>query len=242
VPGSVITVCSAASDSGPDSGPNDNCTWPFTATYDTLELRAVAGAFSFEGGGDFGAQAAQNYSQFTLIRADGFIGCLASNNEATESAFFVDSHVTRIDLCSVAIPYLLEHRAGTPTPGLSDFEHFVDFFTDSTSAEQEYNVRIVWSPIEVASIADVPAPYAFWSVPGDPTQRDLDLCQGTIVEDTDADGNTAFFVTGDDEGTPYACLLSQSVDELPNPTPSGNREVQVTQLIYLRGDPTFGGR
>ena len=56
------------------------------------------------------------------------------------------------------------------------------------------------------------------------------------------DGNTAFFVSGDGQGSPYACLLSQSVDELPNPTLSGLREVRVTQLIYLRGDPTFGGR
>lgn len=243
VAGSVVTTCSASSDSGPDSGPNDNCTWSFQATYDTLELKAIAGAFSLEGGGDWGSVSSQHYSEFTLLAAEGAIGCSPSNNDAFESSLSIESQVTRIDACTLAIPYVLAHRTTTATPTLTDLENFVDFFTDSTNPNQEYNVRILWNPIEVASISDVPGIYTYWWLPSNPSaQFPLELCQGSIVSGSDADGNPAFFVTGDSEGSPYACLLSQSVDELPNPTVNGLREVQVTQLIYLRGDPTFGGR
>ena len=55
-------TCNNPADSGPDSGINDNCRWPisvpsWTGTddgvfFDTITLKAVAGSFSLEGGGD----------------------------------------------------------------------------------------------------------------------------------------------------------------------------------------------
>ena len=55
-------ACTSSSDSGPDSGVNDNCRWPVSAPswtgaddgvfFDTLTLKALVGSFSLEGGAD----------------------------------------------------------------------------------------------------------------------------------------------------------------------------------------------
>jgi len=49
-------TCASQSDSGPDSGPNDNCYWtidPGGAFFDRIELTTVVGTVSLEGGADF---------------------------------------------------------------------------------------------------------------------------------------------------------------------------------------------
>ncbi len=60
---SVVFNCNSRADSGPDSGPSDNCRWPISSPswlpaaddgvyFDTLELTALNGSFSLEGGSD----------------------------------------------------------------------------------------------------------------------------------------------------------------------------------------------
>jgi VCBS repeat-containing protein len=56
-PDSHFVACASPSDSGPDSGANDNCIWTVLATqeFDRIKMTAQAGEFSLEGGGDFGS-------------------------------------------------------------------------------------------------------------------------------------------------------------------------------------------
>lgn len=51
----LVEACANPSDSGPDSGPNDNCRWYITsdAPFDTVVLYTSVGSVSLEGGGDF---------------------------------------------------------------------------------------------------------------------------------------------------------------------------------------------
>lgn len=71
-----VYACAAVSDSGPDSGPNDNCQWnidPVTVAggdivFDKIVLSVNAGEFSLEGSGDFGSDPA-NDSLFFIANA-----------------------------------------------------------------------------------------------------------------------------------------------------------------------------
>lgn len=61
-----VANCRARSDSGPDSGPNDNCRWRIRGTGNEFEITALAGEFSLEGGADW-ATAAERTANNSLI-------------------------------------------------------------------------------------------------------------------------------------------------------------------------------
>jgi hypothetical protein len=63
VPAANVWLCNNPADSGPDSGTNNNCRWQISApswtsltedgvVFDSLELKAVTGSFSLQGGAD----------------------------------------------------------------------------------------------------------------------------------------------------------------------------------------------
>ena len=89
-----IGNCRNASDSGPDSGGNDNCRVSITpaSEFDTVEFRALAGEFSLEGGGDAGT----SDTVFNLVASfEGEIGCASGNNVATDDGGDVEARITR---------------------------------------------------------------------------------------------------------------------------------------------------
>jgi len=59
-PAHRVFNCSAASDSGSDSGANDNCRWIINDYGSAFTLKPVSGEFSLEGGGDYGADPSKN--------------------------------------------------------------------------------------------------------------------------------------------------------------------------------------
>ena len=64
-PAHRIVNCSSRSDSGPDSGPNDNCRWIINDLGQSFTITPLVGEFSLEGGADWPAP--QDYANNTLI-------------------------------------------------------------------------------------------------------------------------------------------------------------------------------
>lgn len=73
--GDVSDNCGGSSDSGPDSGPSDNCRWTIEpgVEFDAVRLEATVGEASLEGGGDFGTNPV-NDSLF-FLKFNGTLGC-----------------------------------------------------------------------------------------------------------------------------------------------------------------------
>jgi hypothetical protein len=63
-PANTVFNCTADSDSGSDSGPNDNCRWVIEDIGKSFQLQAINGDASWEGGGDYGAD---NYANNSVI-------------------------------------------------------------------------------------------------------------------------------------------------------------------------------
>ncbi|NNE11434.1 MAG: tandem-95 repeat protein, partial [Ilumatobacter sp.] len=64
-------ACANPSDSGPDSGPNDNCLWTVVpdADFDTATFTVMVGEFSLEGSADFGGDPAYDTLLYLSNRA-----------------------------------------------------------------------------------------------------------------------------------------------------------------------------
>ncbi|GAA1059215.1 hypothetical protein [Agromyces bracchium] len=93
-----IVNCRNASDSGPDSGPNDNCyvTIEPSSEFDSVELRPLTGEVSLEGSRDFGNDPAFD-TIFTLGDGfDGELGCTEENSTATIEVGTVYGSFTRL--------------------------------------------------------------------------------------------------------------------------------------------------
>ncbi|WP_400994592.1 hypothetical protein [Agromyces sp. GXQ0307] len=94
-----IVNCRNASDSGPDSGPNDNCyvTIEPSSEFDSVELRPLSGEVSLEGSWDFGNDPAFD-TVFTLGSGfDGELGCTEENSTATIDVGTVYGSFTRLE-------------------------------------------------------------------------------------------------------------------------------------------------
>ncbi|WP_438854276.1 hypothetical protein [Agromyces sp. M3QZ16-3] len=93
-----IVNCRNASDSGPDSGPNDNCyvTIEPSAEFDSVRFRPLSGEMSLEGSSDFGNDPAFD-TIFTLGSGyDGELGCTEENSTATIDVGTVYGSFTRL--------------------------------------------------------------------------------------------------------------------------------------------------
>ena len=103
--------CFAGSDSGPDSGPNDNCPWVIEDVGISFEIYAIdndsntgtAGEGSLEGGGDYvSAGMTGDYTTkifLTSLIDIGSLGCLSSNN--TTRQVFADPDSQGAASCQV---------------------------------------------------------------------------------------------------------------------------------------------
>lgn len=230
VPGSPIFNCNATSDSGPDSGPNDNCRWTIPGVWDSLELRTLAGAWSLEGGADFGSSAFANNSLFFLTRASGILDC--GETTITAGGGGSDALVTGTRLANaggsacVPIPYLLESTRNDVA--------FLKDLLGQTDAAVVFD--ITWTLEDAVSLPTIPL--SFHSFDG-VTLFDLDLCVGTPTYDLS--GNLVSLSGVPDlvpsvPGNQYACVSSQQVDYVDTDT------ITVRQRIYLEGDWTAGRR
>ncbi len=92
-----IGNCRNASDSGPDSGPKDNCyvTIEPSSAFDSVTFQPVKGEMSLEGSRDYGNNPAFD-TIFTLAGYDGELGCTEEDNTATIEQGNVFGSFTRL--------------------------------------------------------------------------------------------------------------------------------------------------
>ena len=228
-PGSPIFNCNASSDSGSDSGPNDNCRWTILGVWDSLELRTLAGEWSLEGGSDFGSNAFANNSLFFLTRVSGVLDCGdttitagGGSNALVSANRLANAGGTRC----VPIPYLLESTGNNVA--------FLKNLLGQPDAAFVFD--ITWTIENAQSLALIPL--TFHSFDG-VTNFDLDLCVGT--PSFDLGGNLTSLAGVPDldplqPGKQYACVSAQQLDYI------GTDTILLRQTIYLEGDWTAGRR
>jgi hypothetical protein len=121
-PAANVTNCTGSSDSGPDSGPNDNCPWIIEDVGSSFDLRAVeTGEGSLEGGGD-GLPALSSKIFLTSLIDVGTLSCDGSAPPKTDNMTALvysptddaaRCMVTRIGTPGGACDYLLKYKLET---------------------------------------------------------------------------------------------------------------------------------
>lgn len=263
-------AATSASDSGPDSGPSDNCRWSLDLDVNTIgdgfDLVATNGEGSAEGGGDFGISA---YVSNTLIYLTdaivGALGCQTGN--ADKSAFTpaivnpvngATCQVTRIDTGSIGGPACASNVGYVMRELPEDVGKGCEIL--KSSGEQLAAILDVTFPEEAwqgLPDADASSPYYGKPVPTrtwvtfgtSPTKYYPDRCIGTLV--TDSNGNQTIDEvlkpgTGYDFITTtahkeWACILEDEAIYIGNSPYPASAQMQIRQKILFWGD-FQGGR
>lgn len=197
--------CRNASDSGPDSGGNDNCRVSIVPSgeFDTVVfLQPLAGEFSLEGGGDAGT----SDTVFNLVESfEGELGCTTENNQATDSAGSVVGTIIRHGNTDgsecVLKPYNL-----TASESDEDGDPSITFdVTDPVDPPQAaaYEAYLTFAqtlttPLSATITYDASAPYdTFDDIPPcvqNPFALDGDDATGSINDEAIPSGDTACVV------------------------------------------------
>ena len=118
--------CRGNSDSGPDSGANDNCrvTIDPGVPFDTVTFKPVAGEVSLEGSGDFGNDPARDTIFYLETESwEGELGCTEGNNSTgvESDGLVISGEIIRYENTDgsecVLKPYNLDVLASDPTEG-----------------------------------------------------------------------------------------------------------------------------
>jgi hypothetical protein len=246
--------CSPSSDSGSNSGANDNCRWLIepSTPFDQIVFVAEAGAFGVMGGADatpvclgadcsggtgtsLGQELGTSASLFHITDLSGVLDC--GDTTITAGGSGGDATVTGVRLGNgspaqpcVPVPYLLSADGNQAEflKGLGDTQSTAQFLFD---VDWVFELVDTGRPAVIA-----PTQHSF---DGDPV-LDLDLCDGTplypggvfagISELQGATPDPTFDLDPTATGVQYACYLSQLV------TYVGDDEVELTQSIYVYGD------
>jgi hypothetical protein len=245
--------CNSPSDSGPDSGVNDNCRWPVSAPswtgaddgvfFDTLTLKALVGSFSLEGGADGAVQPAAPVptpnASILEIAAD-TIGCGDTSKPATGDGSAPQVTVYRLGNADTtepcrAVPYSISNGP--------QFAQFLKPLDVQTSAQFIWN--LTWKlPVSAGTTAlpDLKIDYEYPA--GDPTPEitALGWCpDATYGTDGQFLGYTGQLPAALDQepdlaGTQYACVISRegvSSDGVPS---SASDFVTDNDKVYVYGD------
>jgi hypothetical protein len=242
--------CTNSADSGPDSGINDNCRWPisvpsWTGTddgvfFDTITLKAVAGSFSLEGGGD-GTVLPQsptttpNASILEIV--EGTIGCGGATR--TEAATGDEPQVTVRRLGNIgttacaAVPYSLSNA--------SDSAQFLKPLDSQTSAQFVWD--LVWRFDQQAGKTALPELNVDFEYPSPGTTVQLGWCPDAAYDATGAFLGysaglpaSASDLEPDLDGVQYACVISRDAKSV-----NGAPDVTVSHdSVYVYGDARMG--
>lgn len=243
-PAHRIVNCSARSDSGPDSGPNDNCRWIINDLAQAIEIVAVNGSFSLEGGGDWaGTDAYNNNTLFYLTHVvEGSFGtsCTGSTPPLSIGGLTdADCTVTRTQGSSTGVCPSVNYVFRDISGAANGCE-----FIKSPGSQFAASVDITFPPEPRTELNAVPGTTLGFAdglggivsfVPG--------LCTGTVVPIgggwTISEVLTATPPPGYVDVVPgniyadWACILEQDVDYLG---PLLNPQMQVRQVILFWGD------
>jgi hypothetical protein len=243
-------VCTGRADSGPDSGPSDNCRWPISApswlgaddgiNFDTLTLKAVVGSFSVEGGADGSIQPPAGLSTDTaaasIIELATAVGCGGTTGTTIADGAKPAVTIHRLDNvgptpCS-AVPYKLttaDNSARFLKP--LDVQPTAQFVWDVTSLFPSTTATTVLPDIKI----DYETPDATGASP----LVKLGWCPDANAVDDPAlfPGYTVAQVAAlpdqdDFIGTQFACVISRTAKAVAGDPD----QVSVRDLVYVYGD------
>lgn len=244
-----IFNCRASSDSGPDSGPNDNCRFIVDELGQSFRLTPVAGEGSLEGGGDYGPLAFANNTLIYLTEAEiGALGCdNALSPESTNTNTIGDGindaacSVTRIDptgfggQCTIAIGYIFRN--------VDDAEGCE--LIKSPGEQLAASIAITFPPEPRTALGAEPkTEIEFSDGAGGTVPFTPERCTGTVVHDRNGK-QTIAEVLSPTGGYPdivpgghkdWACILESDVEYLG---PAASPKMQVSQTILFWGDIRF---
>ena len=112
---SKVFNCRLDTDSGPDSGPSDNCKWVVNEIGKAFTIEPSSGEFSLEGGGDF-SDVRDASTKIFLTQTDGIYDC---GDTVTSADTVMSCSVTRLDpgdaVACTPVPYVFRTSGGTCT-------------------------------------------------------------------------------------------------------------------------------
>lgn len=247
-PTARIVNCRARSDSGPDSGPNDNCRWIIEDLGQQFVLTPLAGEFSLEGGGDWGYDYDANNSLIYLTTVvEGDLDCDSPTPEieigdgANDAVCQVFSQPDPTTGNCPSIHYVFRDLTG-PTKGCE--------FIKGPGQQLAASMDITFPPEPRTDLYGMPP--TFFEFPGASGYFTTDICNGELVTD-DTTGLTSIkidtlrkadgtLVTLANDAVPdnlvidWACIQEHHVDYLGGDDP-GTEEMQVIQKLFFWGDP-----
>ena len=107
--------CRLDTDSGPDSGPSDNCNWVINEIGKSFTITPRSGEFSLEGGGDY-SDVRANSTKIFLTQTDGIYDC---GDTITSADTAMSCSVTRLDpgdgVACTPVPYVFRTNGGACT-------------------------------------------------------------------------------------------------------------------------------
>jgi hypothetical protein len=218
--------CGGSSDSGPDSGINDNCRWTLNpgVEFDALQLSATNGEASLEGGGDFGTDPA-NDSLFFLK----FNGTLACGQTISVSDGVLTGTFTRVELneadCDTVKPWAVNLFPNNVPNGE------IDFLIDLASEEEtSYVAELTFAPHPATN----PVMEEFkWDLEGFfGGSTDVVLAQWCVSATFDSSGTLTNAVP---PAGFHGCIASQENRTVVDSSTAG-RDVQTTWQVYFLYD------
>ncbi len=249
VPGAPIFNCSAASDSGPDSGARDNCRWVIDELGEGFRLVPLAGEGSLEGGSD-----GTGLSLVYLTQGDiGVLGCgqgsgvPLSQNTNTIGDGFNDAQcaVSRIDptgfggACTQPIGYVFRNLGGLSAEGCE--------LIKSPGEQLAASIDILFPPEPSAALGAEPRTKISFSRPdGSLVPFTPERCTGTVVLDRNGKRTIREVLLGtlpavvdqvpETSAVDWACILDNEQEYLG---PVAGPKMQVFQTILFWGDIRF---
>jgi len=220
-----IANCLNPSDSGPDSGANDNCRWVVQSSvpFDTVKFESLNGEFGLEGGedGTLAATAGENSDSLFYLTDVGVLDC-GDTIETGDSLGDPFVSVTRLAQLNCQLKEFLLGSAANPPDlgsGVQSFS-FVPFGGGVGQAGATYELTVTW--VKEPAINPLPVTQMDYNGDGDtndPFEGDLVWCDGTAA-------NPVLPSTGE----PW-CRTNQTV------TLVGTGYVQLTEELFGSEDP-----
>lgn len=240
-PGTAIFNCSARSDSGPDSGAQDNCRFAFDGLFDQVTLTAASGSFSLEGGADATTLAPSTF----YLAEDAPTGTVTCPSDETPG---LTSELVPQEGAGYSVTgYRSEDADGRPVCTPIDYDLTFDGstlqFTKrgplNPNATFVFNTTFLPEPTGTSggTFGLPPTRHVF---DNDPTSTVFDLlgCKGT--PQYDGDGNftgianilttPGFDLVPGAPGVQYACVFDEGTRLV------GSGTAQLTQGVFLIGD------
>lgn len=259
LPGKDVFNCGANSDSGPDSGPSDNCRWVINDIGDGFRLYPAPqtdSEVSLEGGGDFSNAYANNTIIFLTKLVDS--GDLYCNPNADRSLDNTTDVVGGGPVASCQTTRINPNNLGQnicpdfPADAITyDLETFIaagsecELRKTNDSVQLAASIQITFEPEKSVDLGGSNKTKVTFPTATGVKEYWPERCQGTVVDDANGNPTILEVLSGSppvwvvdqvDNGTgliDWACVLDHREVYL------GNGKMQVIQTILFWGDPAF---